>query len=375
MRVACVQSFPIDYCIDFVNAIAPSTEVVFLAADRHISGLETFVDPRIEVMSLPWPRHRSLANINLLRRMTQIIRSRDVDLVHFLGDDVSWLNFLPFLIGRRPVAITVHDATTHPGDTESSILPEFAIDQFYQRGTRLIVHGESIRTALAKRSGRSVDVIDIVPHVAMHRYKVVAERQGLKPRTDGGARRILFFGRVMAYKGLPGLLEAATLSKQVTPALKLVVAGRGAALEDVRPELGADHIELYDQFVPDADVAQLFLDTELVVLPYIEASQSGILAIAAAFGKPVLVTDVGELGEIVRATGMGLVVPPSDPKALSAAIDRLLNEPDLARQLGEASARAATGNGRLSPEHVAACAGQSYEKAMASMALSTRRAG
>ncbi len=376
MRVACVQSFPIDYCIDFVNAISSSHEVVFLVADRHIKGLDAFVDPRAELISLPWPRHRSLGNINLLRRMIQIIRSRDVDLVHFLGDDVSWLNFLPFLIGGRPVAITVHDATTYPGDTESLALPKFAVDRFYHRGTRLIVHGASIRTALAKRSGRSPEIIDIVPHVALLRYKVLAERQGLKAKAADGERRLLFFGRVMAYKGLPDLLEAtAILRQQQIPLLKLVVAGRGPALDDVRKELAADHIELHDHFVPDETVAQLFLDTELVVLPYIEASQSGILALAAAFGKPVLVTDVGELGEIVRATGMGLVVPPSDRAALGAAIARFMADPDLARKLGEASREAGIGDGLLSPKHVAACASQSYEKAMASTALPAWQAG
>ncbi|MGI9449957.1 MAG: glycosyltransferase family 4 protein [Geminicoccaceae bacterium] len=376
MRVACVQSFPIDYCIDFVNAIAPTHDVTFLAADRHVKGLETFVDPRAELVSLSWPRHRSLANINLLRRMSQIVRSRDIDVVHFLGDDVSWLNFLPFMIGRRPIVITIHDATTHPGDHESLVLPRFAVEQFYQRGTRLIVHGESIRTALAKRSGRSPDVIDIVPHVAMHRYQEVAKRRGLEATPDQGVRRLLFFGRVMAYKGLPDLLAAARLTKQRTaPSLKLVVAGRGPALDDVRPELGADHVQLFDQFVPDELVAQLFLDTDLVVLPYLEASQSGILAIAAAFGKPVLVTDVGELGEIVRATGMGLVAPPSDPEALSAAISRFLTDPAFASELAEASRRAGSGDGLLSRRHVATRAEASYQKAIEAKALPTRRAG
>ena len=235
MRIACVQSFPIDYCLDFVNAIASHHEVLFLAKDQHIKGRETYLDQRVELISLPWPRHRSLANINLLRRMSQIIRSRNADLVHFLGDDVTWLNLLPFLIGRRPVTITVHDAQTHPGDTESSVLPSFAIEQFYQRGTRLIVHGESIRKELAERSGRSPDVIDLVPHVALHRYGEIARRKGLKPRPSDETRRLLFFGRVMAYKGLDVLLRATAAARQkAMPSLELVVAGRGPALSDLQ---------------------------------------------------------------------------------------------------------------------------------------------
>lgn len=374
MRVACIQSFPIDYCIDFVNAIARHHEVLFLAKDRDIQGRETFLDQRIELISLPWPRHRSLANVNLLRRMSQVIRLQKVDLVHFLGDDVIWLNLLPFLIDRRPVTITIHDAQTHPGDTESRILPKFAVEQFYQRGTRLIVHGESIKKELAKRSGRSPDVIDIVPHVALHRYGEIARRRGFQPRPSDGKRRLLFFGRVMAYKGLDVLLKtAAALQQTAIPSLELVVAGRGPALNDLQSQLSASHIVLHNQFVPDENVAQLFLDTELVVLPYLEASQSGILAMAAAFGRPVLVTDVGELGNVVRETGMGLVVPPSDPEALGKSITQILTDTALAKQLGHASLDAGK-SGLLSPDHVAAWAGQSYDKAVASSAEQSRRA-
>lgn len=374
MRVACVQSFPVDYCIDFVNAIAPHNETIFLAKDRDMQGRDTLVDQRVELVPLSWPRHRSFANINLLRRMSHIIRSRDVDLVHFLGDDVTWLNFLPFLIGKRPIIITVHDAQMHPGDTESVALPNFTMEQFYQRGTRLIVHGESIRNDLVERSIRSPEVIDIVPHVALHRYGEMARKLALQPRPSAGARRLLFFGRVMAYKGLAVLLKAAAALKAgAIPSLELVVAGRGPALSDLRSELSANHVRLHDHFVPDEDVAQLFLDTELVVLPYLEASQSGILALASAFGKPVVVTDVGELGHVVRATGMGLVVPPSDPEALSRAIDQILSDKALATRLGEASRKAGL-EGILSPDHVAGCAEQSYERAIASMTEPARRA-
>ena len=130
---------------------------------------------------------------------------------------------------------------------------------------------------------------------------------------------------------------------------------------------------MHDEFVPDERVAQLFLDTELVVLPYLEASQSGILAMAAAFGKPVVVTDVGELGHVVRATGMGLVVPPSDPEGLSNAIVEILTDNDLSTRLAKASLEAGR-SGALSPDHVAACAGQSYARAAASLAEQARRA-
>lgn len=375
MRIACVQSFPIDYCLDYVNAIASIGEVEFLAADRALQGRERYLDPRVSLTRLAWPRHRSLANINLLRQMTQVIRARDVDVVHFLGDDVTWLNLLPYLIGKRPTVITVHDAETHPGDTESGVMPGFFIDRFNLGGTRLIVHGESIRKALMRRIGRPSDDIDILPHVTLNRYAEIGRREALKPVSKNGQHKILFFGRIMTYKGLPVLLDATDRLKADMPDLRLVVAGRGPALDDLRPRLTDDHVDLKDGFIPDADVAQLFLDTELVVLPYVEASQSGILALAAAFGKPAIVSDVGEIGELVRSTGMGLVVPPKDPDALADAIRRVLSDPVLAKELSEASAAAATGQGAMSPDLVASLAQGCYEKAIDAFAPLRQRAG
>ncbi|MGI9509587.1 MAG: glycosyltransferase family 4 protein [Geminicoccaceae bacterium] len=376
MRIACVQCFPIDYCLDYVNAIASVVDVEFLASRSALIDRDSYLDPRVNLTCFDWPRHRSLANIKLLRQLAQTIRSRDVDLVHFLGNDVIWLNFLPYLIGTRPTVITVHDAEPHPGDTESALMPRFVLDRFIASGSKLVVHGEGIRQALLRRIDRLPGDFDILPHVALMRYAQLAEREALKPTPQRlGERKLLFFGRIMAYKGLSVLLDAGQIVKETVPGLKLVIAGRGPALEGLGPKLGEDHVELHDSFIPDRDVAQQFLDTELVVLPYIEASQSGILALAAAFGKPVIVSDVGEIGELVRSTGMGLVVPPGDSDALSNAIHRFLGDPALARKLGAASAAAAKGDGAMSPNVVAGLARQCYENVLSAVAPMQQRAG
>ncbi len=375
MRIACVQSFPIDYCLDFVNAVAGIGDVDFLVGNRALGDRADYVDPRVTLTRLDWPRHRSLANVNLLRQMSNIIRSRDYDVVHFLGDNVTWLNFLPYIIGRRPTVVTVHDALVHPGDTESGIMPNFVVNQFNRTATRLVVHGERIREGLSRRLSRSPDVIDIIPHIGLLRYAELAKREGLKPASKEGRSNVLFFGRIMAYKGLPVLLDAAPVVKETVPDLKLVIAGRGPALDDLGPKLEADHVELHDAFIPDLDVAQLFLDSDVVALPYIEASQSGILALAAAFGKPAVVSDVGEIGDLVRSTGMGLVVPPNDPTALAGAIQRILSDPGLARELSEASANATLGDGFMSRNNVAELAHACYERAISTEAAVDRRAG
>ncbi|MEZ5933589.1 MAG: glycosyltransferase family 4 protein [Alphaproteobacteria bacterium] len=363
MKIVCVQTFPVDYCIDYVNAIAALGDVTFLAAERQMAGYEGYVDARVDTVLLPWPRHRSLGNLGLIHRMCREIRSRKADIVHFLGDGVTWLSVMPRLVGNRPVTITVHDARSHPGDTLSLLVPAGLVDLFHRHATRLIVHGESVRMLLAERARRPLDDIDIVPHAALKRYPAIARRHGLARRSPDGRVRLLFFGRVMAYKGLGHLLDALDMLSPDHPEIELVIAGQGPGYREIEARLQAPHVRLHRRFVPDEDAAQLFLDADLVVLPYIEASQSGILAMAAAFGRPVLVTDIGELGETARATGMGLIVPPADGRALADAIRHFLNEPDLRERLSANSAAAAA-TGLLAHDTVARAAHAAYETAI-----------
>src|SRR5882762_7071321 len=93
-------------------------------------------------------------------------------------------------------------------------------------------------------------------------------------------------------------------------------------------------------FLPDAEIRRLMAAAAAVVLPYRRLDSSGVLAMAIGYRRPVVVTDVGSLGEIVREFGAGEVVPPDDPQALSAACRRIL-EPDALAAAGRGAADAA----------------------------------
>jgi len=363
MKIACVQTFPIDYCIDYVNAITSLGDVTFLAAERQMRDHVDFVDPAVDTVLLPWPRHRSPGNLRLIYRLRQEIRTRNPDVVHFLGDGVSWLSLMPNLVGQRPVLITVHDAFKHPGDNKSLKLPYAVTDLFQRLANRLVVHGTSIKTQLMERSKRPSNEIDMIPHPALRRYAEVARRAQLPKRTSDGRFRMLFFGRIMTYKGLPHLLDALEILNQGDAVYDLTIAGEGPGLDDVGNRLDSPGIHLHRGFIPDVEVARMFMETDLVVLPYVEASQSGILAMAAAFGRAVLVTDVGELGEIARKTGMGLIVPPKDGRAIADAIRRISSFPDVKLDLETKSTDAAT-TGALSPNAVAHAAEAAYLRAL-----------
>ena len=155
------------------------------------------------------------------------------------------------------------------------------------------------------------------------------------------ARRLLFFGYVREYKGLPTLIEALA---STPPDVQLVVAGEiyhhdagwYRALAE-RTGVGSRVIVL-DRFLASRDVACCFAASDLVVLPYWAASQSAVVPLAMACGRGVVATAVGGLPDLVRDGETGLLVPPRDAPALAAAIDAALVR---APALGRAAAAAA----------------------------------
>jgi glycosyltransferase involved in cell wall biosynthesis len=150
---------------------------------------------------------------------------------------------------------------------------------------------------------------------------------------------ILFFGYVRPYKGLQVLLEAITEVRHSVHELRLIVAGEfhvsEKACRDQIARLGiARAVDIRNEFLPDDDVATLFAACDVVVQPYLATTQSGVAQIAFHFEKPMILTDVGGLAEIVQDGRAGMLVPPNDPDALADAIQRFFDE-DLAGALSE----------------------------------------
>jgi len=135
---------------------------------------------------------------------------------------------------------------------------------------------------------------------------------------------ILFFGYIRKYKGLNYLIDAMPeILKKVK--LKLLVVGEYYGDEEKYREqirsLGLeDDIKVVSDFVPDLNVKYFFSASDVVVLPYSDATQSGIIQIAYHYDKPVIATDVGGLAEVVRNNETGLIIEPKSPSAIAKAV-------------------------------------------------------
>jgi glycosyltransferase involved in cell wall biosynthesis len=147
----------------------------------------------------------------------------------------------------------------------------------------------------------------------------------------------LFFGRLEVYKGVDVLVEAAgRLGRSDQPTASVIIAGRGRTellLQDRMPA----NIQVRNRLIEDEEALDLFRRCGLLVLPYVEASQSALIAAAYFFRKPVIVTDVGALTEYVGEGGTGWVIPPGDPQALADALQTALSDTVHLAQMGQAA--------------------------------------
>ena len=225
------------------------------------------------------------------------------------------------------VVFVCHNAWPHEGFPLARALTRLAL------GTADSLVALSAPVASELRSLLPTLPVSVIPHPP---FSVLEPTSDSSPnpwreRIDAppGAKVVLFFGNVRPYKGVRDLVDAFPKVQASTSAV-LVVAGTFfepiAGYRGRIEELGlADSVRLFDEYVPNEEVAPLFALADLVVLPYRSASQSGVIPLAATFRKPVVATKVGALPDALA--GSGLLVPPEDPDALEAAIVQALHEP------------------------------------------------
>lgn len=221
-----------------------------------------------------------------------------------------WHEYFFLLFSNKVKRVKViHDVTPHLG--ESSLFSRMLNNLDIKLSDYWITLSENAKNLLVKRKVASENIF-VIPHAHFGFYNKYQKCAGQNVINY----RIGFFGRISKYKGINLLLNAYNKVIEIIPDLKLLIAGSGNL-----DKLNWDNknIELCNRWIEDNEVVSLLGTVDIVVLPYLEASQSGVIPLAFSLGKPVIVTDVGGLSEQVP-NNCGIVVPPNDIEALSKAI-------------------------------------------------------
>jgi len=235
---------------------------------------------------------------------------------------------------RAPVVYLCHNVLPHESSVADRALARWGL----ARADAFLVQSNEDRGKLLSIHPRARMAVH--PHPTYTQFaRGGMTRDEARRRLGVNGRVLLFFGLVRAYKGVHTLLAAfARLAEKIDATLLVV----GEFYEDRAPydrEIAALGIgartRVIDRYIPDDEVETYFRAADLVVLPYRSATQSGITQTAFAFERPVVVTAVGGLPDVVDDGVTGYVVPPDDPVALGAAIERFF-----ARDAGESMSAA-----------------------------------
>jgi glycosyltransferase involved in cell wall biosynthesis len=240
-----------------------------------------------------------------------------------------WTALIGFLTPGIPKILTIHDISQHDG--EQNLLLDFVREVSLRQSTLIILLSEIFRQKMITR-GFPTDKIIVIPHGQFSYYHSVST--GRLDHLSPDLPVILFFGRIYAYKGLDTLLNAFPIIRQNIPNAQLLIAGNG----DLSPYQGLlegqEGIVIVNKWIEEYEVANYFLQANLVVLPYKESSQSGVIPTAYAFKLPVVATRTGGIQEQVVDHQTGLLVEPDSPGQLAEACISLLTKPELARSMG-----------------------------------------
>lgn len=190
-----------------------------------------------------------------------------------------------------------------------------------------ITHSESDKQLVAERYSIAPQKIHVIPHGLYDQYgELLESKEARKNLSINEEFVILSFGLIRKYKGIPYLIRAfEKLPLEILEKSRLLIVGevwedRKELLDQITSSPLRDRITLIDEYVPDEKVNMYFSAADVVVLPYLRASQSGIAHIAMSFGKPVVVSEVGGLKESMAGYEGTFFVPPGDVESIREAI-------------------------------------------------------
>jgi starch synthase len=328
LRVALVSYNYGEYCVRLASALAQRAEVLLIIPDRLVEPYRAKLSTSVRLFSFSNPRLRQpVRQFVSIRKIFREIHRFAPDVIHYQGAHLWFDIALPFL-KRYPLVFTIHDFQPHPGDRLSQKTPLWVEMFARRRADEIIVHSQFLRELVAQNLPGSSGKLSVIPHIQIGDDLPISSSKEEEPL-------VLFFGRIWEYKGLEYLIKAEPLITARVPAARILIAGQGEDFSRyARMMVHPERFIIRNEFISEDDAADYFQRASVVVLPYIEASQSGVIPMAYSAGKPVVATTVGGLPEIVEEGRTGLLVAPRDAVKLAEAVTRLLLDAQLRHQMG-----------------------------------------
>jgi glycosyltransferase involved in cell wall biosynthesis len=351
MKVTIVANgFQEDYIVNLVNSLGDQNiEVDLIGSDIYE---EYSINDKVRMLNLRGSHSEEVSRIVKIVRIVSyylkfckyIVKSKSrtyhIQWLRFYFFEGVLLTWMLRLAGRK-VLYTSHDVLPHSKD---GWYYRFIFYLIYKSQNTIIAHTEFIRQRLINEFSINPQKIKVVKHGV---YKVnlqntitlASSRKELE--IDSESFVILFFGKITKYKGIPLLLESFGILEKKVNNLKLIIAGKveaeyTMAFREISEKVTSKNIRIVTKYLSDTEVEQVYKASNLVVLPYLEASQSGVLFISYAYGLPVIAPNFGGFPYDVAVGNTGLLFEKENVANLAETIGEAIrifgNNPELNRE-------------------------------------------
>ena len=280
-----------------------------------------------------------------VRSMLKLILGNNI-LIHyqFFRSKIELLFLWIFKMAGAHIVYTAHNVLPH----ESSKIDPWIFRSIYHTVDEIIVHSDFIKKKLLNQFTINKAKVHVIPHGDFNMFLPVLEKTGISARKRFAYapedKVLLFFGYIREYKGLDLLLDAFGTLQNHDNRFKLLIAGSPATeallreySERIQATPGTQNIHAVLDFIPHENVADYFLTSDLVVLPYRKIDHSGIVHLACSFGKPVLATKVGDFEEVILPQKTGFLIEENTIKSLAEGIHNAFSDSFNLKEMGKAA--------------------------------------
>ena len=342
------------YVFGLATALASQGVNLDLVGSDELDCPEFRGNPRVNFLNL---RGDQCSDAGLLRKMLRVSRyyaklilyaaTAKPSIFHILWNnrfetfDRTLLMLYYRFLGKR-VVLTAHNVNAGRRDCKDTLLNRLTLRIQYHCADHIFVHTEHMKLELIEEfdvPARRVTVIPLGINNSVPNTPLTPRHAKRRLSIGEGERVILFFGRIKPYKGLEYLTAAFRELLAQGGDYRLLVVGRPFRCEEYWNKIGEEirdveggRVLLRADFIPDEETEVYFKAADVLVLPYKQVYQSGVLFLGYSFGLPVLAADVGSLKDEIVEGKTGFVFRPADPIDLGRAIERYFAS-DLYRDL------------------------------------------
>lgn len=332
------------YANSLAEALAAQNVSLDVVGSDEIDGPELHNTPGLRFLNLrgsqgPAPKTTKIVRLaKYYSRLLRYITTTDSQIFHILWHtriieyfDRTALLLYMRLLGKK-IAFTAHNVNAARRDGNDSLLNRLTLRIQYRLVNHIFVHTEKMKSELIQEYGVKENSVTVMPYPVTD---VLPDTNlscaHAKQRCGVGAdnKTMLFFGRICSYKGIEYLLEAFQQLVAKDEQYRLIIAGEvNKGAEDYLKQIDEmvviqdGRLISHTRFIPDDEIETYFKAADVLVLPYKDIFQSGVLFLAYSFGLPVIATDVGSFRQAISEGRTGFICKPCDAADLARAIEQ-----------------------------------------------------